>query len=302
MHPRTIVPAALLDLCDRQAGLFTTAQAADLGTSETALRRNREGRWTKVGRGVWRLLDWSLPSDPVEAALVRARQRGMIVQLSHPSAIACDDLAAELLGADGWWSGDACRHVAAVGQHRRPGWRARPSGPADLVVLDGLLVTSPWRTLYDLCDAHSAQAIELVLESFLRTARIALSDDDARKAPPALRMLLEARGDLPPTESMAETLFVQLARLVPGLRPPDRQVEVFDGAGRCVGRVDFVWPELGLCIEIDGAYHDMQMVKDDARDAAVVAATGWRIVTFRWAHLTVTPHATVRRLRSLVGC
>src|SRR2546430_4158695 len=74
----------------------------------------------------------------------------------------------------------------------------------------------------------------------------------------------------PPTESLLETLMVQLARTVPGLGPPVRQLEVFDEHGQFVARVDLAWPELGLFIELDGQQHTGQPVYDARRETAVV--------------------------------
>src|SRR5204862_1218774 len=104
----------------------------------------------------------------------------------------------------------------------------------------------------------------------------------------------------PPTESLLETLMVQLARTIKGLAPPRRQVEVFDEHGVFVARVDLAWPELGLFIELDGQHHAGQPVYDASRETAIVAATGWLCGRFTWAEVVRFPKSTARRLASLV--
>ena len=80
----------------------------------------------------------------------------------------------------------------------------------------------------------------------------------------------------PPTESLLETLMVQLARTVPGLPEPVRQLEVE------WARVDLAWPDLGLFVELDGQQHKDQPLYDARRETAVVAATGWLCGRFTW--------------------
>jgi hypothetical protein len=58
-----------------------------------------------------------------------------------------------------------------------------------------------------------------------------------------------------PTESLLETLMVQLAREIPGLDPPTRQLVVCNKHDQFVARVDLCWPQLGLFVELDGQQH-----------------------------------------------
>jgi very-short-patch-repair endonuclease len=94
---------------------------------------------------------------------------------------------------------------------------------------------------------------------------------------------------------------VQLARQVPGLPPPTRQLEVFDEHGIFIARLDLSWPELGLFLELDGQQHKDQPVYDARRETAVVAATGWLPGRFTWHEVRRIPHQTVRRLEALAA-
>ncbi len=98
-----------------------------------------------------------------------------------------------------------------------------------------------------------------------------------------------------PTDSLLETLMVQLARTVAGLPDPVRQLWV--EAAR--GRLDLAWLDLGLFVELDGQQHAGQPVYDARRETAVVAATGWLCGRFTWHEVVYLPTSTARRLAAL---
>ena len=66
----------------------------------------------------------------------------------------------------------------------------------------------------------------------------------------------------PPTESLLETLAVQMARVTPGVHEPTRQLVVEDGDGGFVNRIDLSWPDVGGFGELDGQQHKGQPVYD----------------------------------------
>jgi very-short-patch-repair endonuclease len=103
----------------------------------------------------------------------------------------------------------------------------------------------------------------------------------------------------PATESLLETLMVQLARRA-GVPDPNRQVYVYDSHGNFVARVDLAWPDLGLFVELDGQHHEGQPVYDATRETAVVATTGWLCGRFTWKEVVDLPTTTARRLAGLV--
>jgi very-short-patch-repair endonuclease len=119
---------------------------------------------------------------------------------------------------------------------------------------------------------------------------------------PRIRRVLALRpAGAPATESLLETLMVQLARTVPGLGELVRQQEVFDADGVFVARVDLCRPDLGFFLELDGQHHRGQPVYDARRETAVVAATGWLPGRFTWHELTRVPRATARRLEAIAA-
>lgn len=117
-----------------------------------------------------------------------------------------------------------------------------------------------------------------------------------------LRTVLRRRSGEPPTESYAETRFVQVARSA-GIALW-RQVEVIDGTRRY--RVDFVapfrsrprpsclTPADGVLIDIDGReFHDTRFEEDYRRRASFEA------MSFRW--LAFTPTQVEREPRRVVS-
>jgi very-short-patch-repair endonuclease len=105
----------------------------------------------------------------------------------------------------------------------------------------------------------------------------------------------------PPTESLLETLALQLARDVPLLGEMTRQHEVRDEHGTFVARVDLSKPELGLFFELDGQHHLDQPVYDAARETAVVAVTGWLPARFTWRQITRTPRFSQRQMAQVAA-
>src|SRR5439155_27167267 len=100
----------------------------------------------------------------------------------------------------------------------------------------------------------------------------------------------------PPTESLLETLMVQLARDVPGLGEFVRQHVIRDEHGTFIARLDLSRPDIGFFIELDGQQHKGQPVYDAMRETAVVAATGWLPGRFTWTEVVHLPKTTKRRL------
>jgi hypothetical protein len=117
-----------------------------------------------------------------------------------------------------------------------------------------------------------------------------------------MRRVLEGRpGGAPATESLLETLMVQLVRDIDDLDPPVRQYEVSDEYGAFVARIDLCWPTLGFFLELDGQHHRDQPVYDARRETAIVAATGWLPGRFTWKEVVELPTTTRRRVRAVVG-
>ncbi len=192
---------------------------------------------------------------------------------------------------------------------KRTGLRHRLLDPERVIEVAGFRCTDGLQTLVDQAHRLSDDLWEQALESALRQGWTSVPDVDAEL--PHLgrmrikgtrrirRVLLQRPAGAPPTESLLETLMVQIARLVPWLPPPERQVDVYDRWGRFVARVDLAWPELGLFLELDGEHHLGQPLYDASRETLVVATTGWLVGRFTWTECTAHRLHTARRLDAI---
>jgi very-short-patch-repair endonuclease len=219
-----------------------------------------------------------------------------------PSAFACRRSAARLWDLDGVEPGPVDIGVGIGHAPRRSG-TARLGGlrPGDLTVLDGIPVTSVARTLLDLAATESPLIVERSLECALRRRLVTpawLGDPGPPRHSRAGRVLSDVLAGrpagAPPTDSDAETLFVQIARAV-GLPPPQRQFRILI-RGREY-RIDFAWPALRLAVEIDGAsVHGPGQLGSDLRRQNHIVLDGWMILRFTWSMVAREPGGVGRML------
>jgi hypothetical protein len=190
----------------------------------------------------------------------------------------------------------------------RPGVRRRVLPPERIVVISGIPCTDGLQTLVDLAvgldDLGWEQALESALRRRLTVAELeaALPSLGQARTPGVARMrrVLALRPPgAPATESLLETLMLQLIRATPELPEPERQVTVRNQDCNFVARVDLAWPSLGIFVELDGEHHKGQPVYDSMRQTAVTAATGWLCGRFTWTEVVRYPTVTRRGLVDL---
>jgi len=273
---------------------YTARQLADLGASRSTIRWGEGRRWRRVVRGVYA----EGPDDPTPL------DRALAVVVGT-GGVASGTLAATLLGLDGVTFGGPEVSVEPERSDRRSGVRRRTLAPERVLRVGDVPCTDGLQTLIDLAgdldDLVWEQALECALRRRLTTIRdVERAARGSQRGVARMRRVLTLRPDgAPPTESLLETLMVQLARSVAGLAPPLRQVRVSNSYGEFVARVDLAWPGLGLFVELDGQHHKGQPVYDARRETAIVAATGWLCGRFTWQEVAHLQRVTVRRLASL---
>jgi len=289
-----------LELALRQAGVISTAQLAECGESRHAIQRLVSGGvLDRACRGVYVMVGLSLTADCSEwqqslwLALLRAGPRSFAFRRS----------AGALWGLDGVPPGA----IDAAVSEGHPRWRGatRLSGivDRDITLLDGIRLTTVERTLVDLGGAVSPSVVERSLESAARrklvtpAGALRAAESSNSKGSATLRRLIVRRGlDIPPTESDAETLFVQLVREM-GLPNPRRQVLVILGGVKY--RLDFAWPDLRLAVEIDGAaVHGPGQLGRDLRRQNQIVLDGWLLIRFTWQMVALDPRFVERDLRA----
>ncbi len=272
--------------------LFTSA---DAGMTESALRWGEgKGRWRRADRGVW--------AEGADALSDLDRARAAVLATG---GVASHHLAGVLHGLDSVRLDGAWVTVPPLGHGRRPEVRRRALPPERVIQVAGVACTDGRQTIVDLAASLSdvvwEHALEAVLRKGLTSASVVRPMASGRSVGAMrVRRVLDRRpAGAPPTESLLETLMVQLARTVPGLPDPVRQCRVVNAYGEFVALVDLAWPDLGLFVELDGQHHAGQPVYDARRETAVVAATGWLCGRFTWTEVVRFPTSTARRLAAL---
>ena len=255
------------------------------GFTEAALRwGEQKGQWQRADRGVW--------AEGPEAISQLDRARAVVIATG---GVASHHLAGVLHGLDSVWLDGNWVTVPPSASGRRQGVCRRSLQPDRVVTVLGHNCTDGFQTLVDLVPSLSDLVWEQALESAFRKKLTSVAAFDGLRTMRVRRVLaLHPDGALP-TESLLETLMVQLARTVTGLPDPVRQLPVEEA----YARLDLAWPDLGLLVELDGQHHKDQPVYDARRETAVVAATGWLCGRFTWSEVTRFPHSTARRLAAL---
>jgi very-short-patch-repair endonuclease len=193
------------------------------------------------------------------------------------------------------------RRRGGIWVHRRPSLRE-----ADVVLEDGIPVTTPIRTMIDLAwrlgNIRLERAVNEAdrLELFTPQALVAaLADYPGQRGVAHLRALLADR-TFRLTDSELERRFLSLVAAAHMALPLTRQQ--LNGF-----RVDFYWPDIGLVVETDGLrYHrtPAQQARDRVRDQAHTAAglTPLRFthaqVRYERDHVLGTLRATTAQLKT----
>jgi predicted transcriptional regulator of viral defense system len=145
----------LFEVASEQGGYFTTAQARACGYSAPLLTHHvKGGRFLRLRRGLYRLREYpSSPREDVLAAwLAVGREESAI---SHESALDLLDLSDLIPNAIHITVPRTRRHLPKL-----PGVRIhttlRALGQEDLTYHDGMVVTSPVRTIVDAAQAGAA--------------------------------------------------------------------------------------------------------------------------------------------------
>jgi very-short-patch-repair endonuclease len=151
---------------------------------------------------------------------------------------------------------------------------------------DGIRLTTPARTLFDLGRALDDDALASVVEQVLDMKLASLEEISetnrrlsrrGRAGSGRLTRVLGARGNAAALQSDLEHAFEQ-AVLKAGLPAPERQFPVRLRNGQLI-RVDFAWPAVMVAVEIDGDYfHDgyAERRRDKLRDRRLTAM-GWAV-------------------------
>jgi len=286
-------------IADRQHGVVSREQLLGAGIGRSAIDRGLQaGRLRALFRGVYAVGHVALRREGWWMAAVLACGPG--AALSHRSAAALWRLRTDaILPVEVTTPDGHGRKRARIATHRTALERV------DTVVIDGLRVTTPSRTLVDLATMLDGRALREAVERAQDLRRFHASDVEAAIARaglrrPGTRRLRELAALLGPDEDNArshlERLFLALVRRTALPRP----IANHEIAGR---RRDFAWPGHRLVVETDGyRYHSSRHAKrrDHRRDRRLTAL-GWRPVRFTYEEIAFEPAGVGRELAGLLG-
>ena len=271
-------------LAGAQHGVITRDQLLAAGLSRHAVaHRIAKGHLHQLHRGVYAVGHASLSARGRDLAAVLAC--GPDAVLSHRSAAVLWGLLR---------ASEHQVHVTAPTHRRTPtGVHLHCSHTSEFVHHAAIAVTTPARTIIDLAATASREELERALEEARLQRRVT---DEAlqrgvqgRPGARAIRELLAREPSF--TRSEAERALVSLLRRA-RLPKPYTNVRV---AGH---RVDALWPQQRLIVEVDGfAFHSSRAAfeRDRARDADL-QAHGYRVVRVTWRQLTRRSEEVVARL------
>ncbi len=222
--------------------------------------------------------------------------------------VATADLDPRLQARAGWlWSGReavvAGRSAAAVfgaqwidrqtpvdlihhNRNRLPGIAVRGDRLADdeLMVVDGMAVTTPVRTALDLACWYPRVTALAVLDDLARASQFDTGEVLAlierypgRRGIRQARSILNLvdRGAQSPRETWLRVLLVDA-----GLPIPTTQIPVHDEFGQLVGYLDMGWEDVKVAAEYDGEQHrkDRRQYTWDVRRLEALERLGWIVI------------------------
>jgi very-short-patch-repair endonuclease len=273
---RDVLPVdrAIARIATAQGGVVSHAQLVALGLTNRAIGvRLRRGALIALHRGVYAVGHEALTGGGRGFAALLAAGPGAV--LSHGSAAAFLGVVPEL---------PSPLEVTRADERRR--------SRADLVVhrssldlerdvwqRDGLLMTSPARTIADLAATRPAPDVERAWAEAQVLRLLGASELQAAIRPGRRGAVLLARlvGEPEPTRSELERAMLTALRRA-GLPRPRVNVHV----DRYL--VDFFWPDQRLIVETDGwaAHRRRSAFESDRMRDATLQARGFAVLRFTW--------------------
>ena len=290
-------------LAQGQHAVVSLAQLRALGLSSSAVsKRARRGRLHRVHQTVYAVGHPLLTSEGRWMAAVLACGDGAV--LSHRSAAALHGLRPDNRPViDVTTPRRGLRRVKGIVRHE-----STTLTEADVTVVDGIPCTSVARTLLDLAGEIDRQGLRRacnqadVLGIFDgRQVEDVLARAEGRRGAQRLREVLAyGRVGEAITRSQLEEEFLSLCERA---RLPEPCVNAWIALEGGRVEADFLWPELKLIAETDGAavHQTPSAFQDDRRRDQRLMRAGYRVVRFTWRQVTHAPEEVVETLRALLG-
>ncbi|MHB2023073.1 MAG: type IV toxin-antitoxin system AbiEi family antitoxin domain-containing protein [Mycobacteriales bacterium] len=254
------------------AGAFTYPQAAQAGWATSTLSRGIKAGWlARPYRGVY----LPLPATALSRAAAVVLATGGVA--SHVTAARVHGLW--LIDRDDW-----ATVLPDVHRTPRPGLHLvrEPLGPRAVTRINEVPLTTPERTLIDLCRRGSRLQAVCAIESALRAGLVSKTAWERLRTHRLAPVRERAGLADPASESPLETA-VRLLLEDAGIRVAS-QVTIRDRAGEPVARLDLVIAGSRVAVECDGKDpHSTPQALYHDRSRANALAGSWRLLRFTWA-------------------
>lgn len=174
--------------------------------------------------------------------------------------------------------------------------------PGDRTTLDGVPLSSPLRTAWDVAVLEPLATAVAALDAMVRAREIELPELHAMARGGSGRFgAARVRRAVPLVDPRAESApesRVRVALVLAGLAPVPQYEVSIDGRDL---RLDFGWPEVKVAVEYEGAHHfeDGQIVVDHER-LALLQAAGWLVIRVSAADLRKLD-AVVEKVRAAIA-
>jgi hypothetical protein len=181
----------------------------------------------------------------------------------------------------------------------------------EATVVDGVPVTSPARTAFDLARRPGLQTAVIRIDALARATRITVDDvEPLVVAHRGARGMKQLRQALPLVDAGAESPQETRTRLLlieGGLPRPQTQIVVRNDWNWVLARIDIGWEEWLVGVEYDGPQHwtDPRIRANDIDRTAELERRGWRLVRVGADLLRNRPEIVVDRARRALlaaGC
>jgi very-short-patch-repair endonuclease len=278
---------AIRRLATRQGGVVGRRQLIARGVSEPAIDYHvAAGRLSVVHRGVYAV---GHDAIPVRGRLVAA------LLVSRPGSALSHGVGAALHKFFPSMPPFVEITTTPKAPRSRPGLIFHESRAFETCRVYGLPVTTPLRTLLDLAATRPEAEVERACSEALVLGLVS-GEQLATQRGPGSAVLARLAGDgVAPTRSELERRFLRAIGQA-GLPQPQVNAKL----GRY--KVDFLWPEQRLVVELDGwRFHDHRIAfeRDRIRDAELQLA-GYAVVRFTWQRLRDDPAALAATVARLV--
>ena len=219
--------------------------------------------------------------------------------------------AASVHGAK-WIDADAPAELSRADRHSPPGIVCHTYGldPSDCCFVDGMRVTTPERTAFDIGRLRLSDPAAIHLDALARATGFNVADvlelADLHPGVRGVRRLREAMLHVDGGAESPQETRLRMILIKARLPTPETQIEFRDRHGTVRVRVDMGWREWKVAVEYDGVQHwtDRRQRSWDIDRIALLEASGWIVVRVS-AEMLSRPDVIVTRVREKLraaGC